>query len=170
MIAGLLMGQEADGSFGVHPYREWTEAHWQLVSLVELGVPLGHMDSLRAMEGVLAWIGGQSIPKIVSGRERRHASMEGNALFVCCRLGLADNDSVSSLVDTLLRSQWPDGGWNCDERPPRVTHHFMSPSHRFAALLHITRPRMTSPRWRQLAAAPNCFSPIGSSDEAQAAR
>lgn len=117
MIAGLLVGQEADGSFGVHPYRKWTGAHWRLVSLVELGVPLGHMDSLRAMEGVLAWIGGQSIPRIVSGRERRHASMEGNALFVCCRLGLADDDSVSSLVDTLLRSQWPDGGWNCDKRP-----------------------------------------------------
>src|SRR5215471_1006719 len=72
MIAGLLVGQEADGSFGVHPYRKWTGAHWRLVSLVELGVPLGHMDSLRAMEGVLAWIGGQSIPRIVSGRERLH--------------------------------------------------------------------------------------------------
>ena len=110
MIAGLLTGQEADGSFGVHPYRKWIGAHWRLVSLVELGVPPGHMDSLRVTESVLAWIGGPSIPRIISGRERRHASMEGNALFVCCRLGLADDNRVSSLVDTLLRSQWPDDG------------------------------------------------------------
>jgi hypothetical protein len=40
--------------------------------------------------------------------------MEGNALAVCCRLGLARDPRVSSLVDVLLRAQWPDGGWNCD--------------------------------------------------------
>ena len=43
--------------------------------------------------------------------------MEGNALAVCCRLGMAEDPRVRKLVDVLLRSQWPDGGWNCDANP-----------------------------------------------------
>jgi hypothetical protein len=43
--------------------------------------------------------------------------MEGNAVFSILRLGLLD-DRIDELVDRLLRTQWPDGGWNCDRRPP----------------------------------------------------
>jgi hypothetical protein len=43
--------------------------------------------------------------------------MEGNALAACSRLGMARDSRVRHLVDVLLRSQWPDGGWNCDARP-----------------------------------------------------
>ncbi|MGA8207862.1 MAG: hypothetical protein WB867_07550 [Candidatus Dormiibacterota bacterium] len=42
--------------------------------------------------------------------------MEGNAVAVCCRLGLADDDRVRLLADSLQKWQWPDGGWNCDLR------------------------------------------------------
>jgi hypothetical protein len=54
---------------------------------------------------------------VIAGRERRHASMEGNALAVGCRLGLARDPRIESVVEVLLRSQWPDGGWNCDVNP-----------------------------------------------------
>ncbi len=91
---------------------------------VELGLPPGHRDGVRAAEGVLAWIGGSSEARVIAGRERRHASMEGNALFVCCRLGLARDERVRSLVETLLRSQWSDGGWNCDGRPEAMHSSF----------------------------------------------
>jgi predicted DNA-binding protein (MmcQ/YjbR family) len=40
---------------------------------------------------------------------------------VGCRLKRADDVRVRGLVDSLLRSQWPDGGWNCDRRP-EVNH------------------------------------------------
>ncbi len=40
IVKKLLSGQRADGGFGVHPYQKWTGAHWRLVSLVELGIPL----------------------------------------------------------------------------------------------------------------------------------
>ncbi|MDQ3163902.1 MAG: hypothetical protein M3Q92_13940 [Actinomycetota bacterium] len=40
-VRALLDGQRADGGFGVHPYGKWQGAHWRLVSLVELGVPVG---------------------------------------------------------------------------------------------------------------------------------
>jgi len=121
MIAGLLSGQRGDGGFGVHPYSKWTGSHWRLVSLVELGVPKTSRPARLAAEDVLRWIAAPAEPLVVMGRERRHASMDGNALAVCCRLGMAKDRRVRHLVDVLLRSQWPDGGWNCD-RKPKATH------------------------------------------------
>jgi hypothetical protein len=35
---------------------------------------------------------------------------------VCCRLGLAGDDRVRLLAESLLGWQWPDGGWNCDQK------------------------------------------------------
>jgi len=46
-----------------------------------------------------------------------HASQEGNALAVCSQLGLAGDRRPPALAETLLESQWPDGGWNCDVAP-----------------------------------------------------
>jgi hypothetical protein len=117
MIAQLLSGQQAGGGFGVHPYSKWKGAHWRLVSLVELGVPARSRAARAAARTVLDWIAAPSEPLIVKERERRHASMEGNALAVCCRLGMAEDSRVRRLVEVLLRSQWPDGGWNCDRDP-----------------------------------------------------
>lgn len=117
MIAGLLRGQRRDGGFGGHPYSKWTGAHWRLVSLVELGVPKSDPRARAAANNVLEWIAAPSVPNVVAGRERRHASMEGNALAACSRLGMARKKEVRHLVDVLLRAQWPDGGWNCDINP-----------------------------------------------------
>jgi len=121
MIAGLLAGQQADGGFGVHPYSKWKGAHWRLISLIELGVPRTSLEANRAADHVLAWIAAPDDPLVIDGRERRHASMEGNALAVASRLGKHRDKRVKHLVDVLLRSQWPDGGWNCD-RNPAATH------------------------------------------------
>jgi len=117
MVAGLLSGQRRDGGFGVHPYSKWKGAHWRLVSLVELGVPRTSGAARAAAEDVLAWIAAPAEPVVVARCERRHASMEGNALIVCCRLGMARDARARHLVEVLIRSQWPDGGWNCDIRP-----------------------------------------------------
>ncbi len=117
MIAGLLRGQRPDGSFGVHPYSKWTGAHWRLVSLVELGIAPSNAAARAAAPTVLDWIAASSDAIVIKGRERRHASMEGNALAVCSRLGMARDRRVRRLVDVLLRSQWEDGGWNCDRDP-----------------------------------------------------
>jgi hypothetical protein len=121
MIAGLLSGQRDDGGFGVPPYSKWKGAHWRLVSLVELGITRTNSAARAAVDTVLDWIAAPSTPVVIAGKERRHASMEGNALGVCCRLGFAKNPRVRHLVAVLLRSQWPDGGWNC--RPDRDAHH-----------------------------------------------
>jgi hypothetical protein len=118
-VSALLSGQQPDGGFGGHPYNKWTGAHWRLVSLVELAAPPGEPRLLRAVETVLAWLGSKGRRRnlaVVDGLARRCASQEGNALAVCCRLGLAADPRVESLARSLVEWQWPDGGWNCDRR------------------------------------------------------
>ena len=119
MVRALLAGQQANGGFGVGVYAKWGGAHWRLVSLVELGVPAGEPRCLAAVETVLAWLTGRAhrsrIP-VIEGLTRRCASQEGNALAVCCRLGLARDPRVELLAESLVEWQWPDGGWNCDRR------------------------------------------------------
>lgn len=104
---------------GVNPYGKWGGAHWQLVSLVELGIPAGEPRTVAAAETVLAWLAGEGhrkrIPP-VAGRVRRCASQEGNALAVCSRLGVAGDPRVELLARSLVEWQWPDGGWNCDRK------------------------------------------------------
>jgi hypothetical protein len=100
-----------------HPYgNKWRGAHWRLVSLVELGVRMQPVV-VAAVEQVLRWIAAPRPRTVIADLERRHASMEGNALAVCSRLGLAGDPRVVLLKDLVLAAQWPDGGWNCDRRP-----------------------------------------------------
>lgn len=117
MVRALLAGQEADGGFGRNPYQKWTGVHWRLVSLVELGVPPGDPRLLAAGDRVLRWLTGpahrRSI-RAVNGLTRVCASMEGNALAACSRIGLADDPRTELLARSLVEWQWPDGGWNCD--------------------------------------------------------
>ena len=114
-VTALLSGQRGDGGFGVHPYRKWTGAHWRLVSLAELGIPPGEPRAAAAADHVLSWLArpGRRVPQ-TSGLARAHASIEGNALAACCRLGLAADPRVQSLAGSLIAWQWPHGGWNCD--------------------------------------------------------
>jgi hypothetical protein len=81
----------AEAGFGVGPYRKWTGAHWWLVSLVELGVPPLEQRTCQPAEQVLGWLARpqrlREVP-VIDGLARRCASQEGNAVAVCCRLGL----------------------------------------------------------------------------------
>jgi hypothetical protein len=116
LVRGLLSGQQRDGGFGGHPYKKWGGAHWRLVSLVELSAPPDERV-LAAVEPVLAWLTGDGHRKripVIDGLTRRCGSQEGNALAVCCRLGLAEDPRVQLLASSLVEWQWPDGGWNCD--------------------------------------------------------
>src|SRR6266496_4846931 len=119
IVKTLLEDQKPDGGFEVHPYQKWTGAHWRLVSLVELGVPPGFRPAVKATDLVLKWLLGEAhlgnVPRI-NGLYRRCASQEGNALAVCSHLGIAQDPRVRGLAESLMKWQWPDGGWNCDRR------------------------------------------------------
>lgn len=116
LVRGLLGGLE-DRAVLERPYSKWTGAHWRLVSLVELGVPAGYGPAVRAADAVLdCWAADDRLAGVLlaDGRRRMHASQEGNAVAVACRLGLAGDERVARLVEHLIAGQWPDGGWNCD--------------------------------------------------------
>jgi hypothetical protein len=120
----LFSGQKPDGGFGCHPYTKWMGAHWRLVSAVELAIPAGDKRAVKASGTVLDWLTGpahrQSIRQL-NGLTRRCASQEGNALAVCCILGMADDPRVEYLAESLISWQWSDGGWNCDKE--KNAHH-----------------------------------------------
>jgi hypothetical protein len=117
-VSALLAGQQEDGGFGEDTYRKWTGAHWRLVSLAELDAPADDHRVAAAAEHVLAWITEdlKHPPRAVDGLPRSHASIHGNALGACTRLGLADDERTQRLAEAIIAWQWPDGGWNCDNR------------------------------------------------------
>lgn len=106
------------------PYAKWTGVHWRLVSLVELGIPATTPAAQGMCDVVLDhWTRPRRLDalRMVGPRPRLHASQEGHAVAVACRLGLHVDTRVGLLVEVLLRAQWPDGGWNCDRRPDART-------------------------------------------------
>jgi hypothetical protein len=118
-VRDLLSGARSDGGFGVHPYHKWTGAHWRCISLVELGIPPGEPRAMAAANTVLDWLTStrhRSRIPVIDGLTRRHASQEGNALAVSCRLGMQVDARVALLARSLMEWQWPDGGWNCDNQ------------------------------------------------------
>ena len=38
-------------------------------------------------------------------------------MFGCLRMGLRGDERLDRLAGSLVETQWPDGGWNCDVRP-----------------------------------------------------
>jgi len=114
-VRALLSGQHADGGFGVHWYKKWAGATWRLVSAVELGVSAESPVARRAASYVLNQLPyDRTEPHQIGGRFRLHASVIGNPLGVCARLGMATHPRVRRIARSLVRWQWPDGGWNCD--------------------------------------------------------
>jgi hypothetical protein len=112
----LVAGLSRD--YGVHAYGKWRGAFWRLASLVELGAPRSDSTD-RDVEQVLLWLANprrlRSFPTL-EGRVRRCASQDGMGLYVSCKLGVRD-DRLETIAASLVASQWPDGGWNCDRRP-----------------------------------------------------
>jgi hypothetical protein len=115
----LVTGLSRDS--GVHPYGKWRGAFWRLAALVDLGAGPGHEGALAAADQSLAWLANSTRlnrirKRTIEGRVRRCASQDGLGLYACCRLGLVD-ERMSVLAESLVETQWPDGGWNCDVRP-----------------------------------------------------
>jgi hypothetical protein len=83
-------------------------AHWRLIAAVELGVPAGEPRAVSAAEQVLGWLSRperiQGVP-VIDGLARRCAPQEGNGLAVCCRLGMAGDERVRLLAESLCEWQ-----------------------------------------------------------------
>ncbi len=163
----LVHGLSRD--FGVHPYAKWRGAFWRLLSLVDLGVEAGHVAALEAAEQTLAWVASpRRLTAIwkrrIDGRVRRCASQDGRALQACLHVGLRGDRRLDALAESLVDTQWPDGGWNCDVRP-EVTHSsFTRPGGRSSDSL------LTAPTRPSLAALSSSCSTESSIPIARASR
>jgi hypothetical protein len=107
----------------VHPYRKFWGTHWRLVELADLDTPIPSVRLQAGIDTEVAWLSstvGDPASWSVDPRPRRHASMEGNAVYALSRLGFAHHPSTRRLVEALIEWQWPDGGWNCDRH--RTAH------------------------------------------------
>jgi hypothetical protein len=128
MARALLSGREPDGTIRTHPYKKWQGPHWTLVSLALIDYPPGDRSLLPMMEQVYAWLLAREMPgrRTPPGQESRArfcASMEANAIWYSIRLGL-DDERTAQLARRLIRWQWPDGGWNCDDRATAAVSSF----------------------------------------------
>ena len=111
---------------GVHAYSKWQGAFWRLISLVDLGVEEGHPGAVEAARTSLEWAASpRRLAEIhrrrIDGRVRRCASQDGQILRCSIAVGLGDDPRLDTLAESLVDTQWPDGGWNCD-RKAHVTH------------------------------------------------
>lgn len=118
-VRQLLAERTPEGSIPLSAYNKWRGAHWVLMILAELGYPPGDGSLIPLREQVLdCWLAESHYKgvRLIEGRARRCASQEGNACYALLSLGLADG-RVDTLIERLIKWQWPDGGWNCDKRP-----------------------------------------------------
>ena len=142
-VRGLLTHRDAGSRPGTGRslYHYWQGLHWALSSLADIGYPAGDPDLRPVVDRALEfWTrprydrlilddgSGKTTAiqgvRVIDGRPRRCASIQGNALLYATRLGFVD-DRVHHLADLIERWQWPDGGWNCDRRPAASISSFM---------------------------------------------
>jgi hypothetical protein len=118
-VATLLSERDETGRISHHPYRaKWYGAHWVLVALAELRYPTGDESLVPLRDQIMGWLFSADYGRYmgrVQGLPTLHASIDGNAVWSTLSLGIAD-DRTEPLVQRLLDTQWPDGGWNCDRR------------------------------------------------------
>lgn len=113
-VKTLLSERDDDGRIPHHPYKKWFGAHWVLSILADIGYPTGDISLIPLKDQVLEWLlSEEHIQTIVTikGRQRLHCSQEGNAVYSLITLGL-DDDRVDELVARMIKTRWPDGGWN----------------------------------------------------------
>lgn len=117
----LLDGLGPDGA----PGQGWGgSALWRCLELLGLGVP-GDDPRIRAaadyvINGALQRPQHRGRPTVINGLHRFCANVEGNALIVGSRAGLAPSDPrLEQLATALADWQWPDGGWNCHRNARR---------------------------------------------------
>jgi hypothetical protein len=106
-------------SYGTHAYAKWSGAFWRLLSLVDLGIEPGHVGAVAAAKETLEWVASPArlaeVHRLqIDGRVRRHASQDGRALQAALDVGLRGDPRLDTLAESLVETQWPDGGWNCD--------------------------------------------------------
>jgi hypothetical protein len=128
VVQAILDAAHGPGRWGDGPAgRKHTGTIHVLKLLTELRVPDPDGRLHAALDEVLAWCAETRTAQArsVAGRVRYHAGRDGIALDAACHLDRAPDRRARALVQSLLETQWPDGGWNCDERPTATQSSFL---------------------------------------------
>ncbi|MBK9334331.1 MAG: hypothetical protein IPM96_18455 [Ignavibacteria bacterium] len=142
-VKKILSFRDRDGRItrGRNVYDKWKGSHWVLSSLADIGYPQQDRSLIPLKDQVLDFwlkeyyftdievikksdLNNKTGVPVISGKHRRCASMQGNALFFLTKLGLFDK-RLDSLAERLLHWQWDDGGWNCDKNPEAKNSSYM---------------------------------------------
>ena len=122
-VTRMLVHRGADGRFPWHAYTKWMGSFWTLLLLADLAYPAGDQGLVPLRDQTLDWLLSdkhlKSVP-LIDGRWRRCALQEASIVYSMLKLGIVA-DSITLIVENLLKWQWPDGGWNCDKKPA-ATH------------------------------------------------
>ena len=110
----LLAQQRADGHWGIDYYRpKWACTHYTLLELKDLALPPSipsitmiidkMLDEQKAADGGISfWKGYKNSDICVDAMILSYASY-----FI------GNTSALDTIIDLLLKSQMPDGGWNC---------------------------------------------------------
>jgi len=120
LVAALVGTLTESGEIPFNAYSKWRGAFWTLLQLVDLGYPPGDSALVPLMEQNHEWLLDPAflkrIPQI-NGRWRRCALQEAGSVLADVHFGFV-TAKTEELVEQVLKWQWPDGGWNCDKKPP----------------------------------------------------
>ncbi|OHD80295.1 MAG: hypothetical protein A3J97_13455 [Spirochaetes bacterium RIFOXYC1_FULL_54_7] len=111
----LLDERHENGHWGSGVYNpKWTCTHYVLWELVQLGIPPGNRLCRESCDLLLGFPrgehGGINYAHTVTNSD---VCINGMILNIISYFGLY-TDRCNELIDYLLASQMPDGGWNCE--------------------------------------------------------
>jgi hypothetical protein len=118
--ARFLEGLRPDGSW---PAGRWTDTVWTLLTLMDCGIPPDHALVRDAAQRFLAR---QLTPQRAVDENWLLTRIDLCHVGFYLRIGsyfLGSDARLAPVVDTVLRVQMPDGGWNCRKRNYPQTHH-----------------------------------------------
>lgn len=128
-VVDLLAEQHPDGYWG-HPedcyWPKWQATVWPLILLAEMGLP-GDNPRIRsaceyylktAMEQDKSWPPPDYPEGDLTGyRLLWEPCVTGNMARTLVQFGHENDPRVRGMFDWLIRTQLPDGGWNCEPGP-----------------------------------------------------
>lgn len=141
-LVSLILSEQRPGGYWAEAedsyWPKWQATVWNLMLLAELGVPSDHPQIKKGCEFFLKTMDEQDrswpAPDYPEGDLRGYRlvwepCVTGNMARTLIQFGYQDDPRVGEMFEWLVRTQFKDGGWNCDEadRSKQVKHSsFMS--------------------------------------------
>jgi hypothetical protein len=119
----FLSKQNPDGHWGITFYQpKWTSTHYTLLDLKTIGFPANCKTIQKSVSMVLEQSHGQHGGiNLASSLVDSDVCVNGMILSYGSYF-LPNAKSLELIIDYLLQSQMPDGGWNCLYLKPGTTH------------------------------------------------